>query len=439
MRTFLTVWTGQAISLIGSGLTGFTLGVWIFQRTGSATQYALLTFFTIAPTIFLSPLAGALVDRWDRRRSMILSDLGAGTCSLMIAMLFALHRLDLWEIYLLIGIEASLNAIRWPAYAATTTLLAPKEHLGRVSGMMQAAEALAVVVAPALAVVLLQLIGVTGVLLIDVSSFLFSLTMLLLVRFPRPEVSTTGAAATGSLLAESVFGWRYIAAHRGLLGLLVFMAVANFGLAAVQVLAAPLVLSFSTVATLGVLLSVAGAGMLAGGVAISAWGGPRRRIYAVLGFEIAMGLCIALAGLRPSALLIGVGSFLAATCLPIVTGANQAIWQSIVPPDVQGRVFAVRRTIGLSSFPVAQLVSGPMADYVFRPLLREGGPLSGSAGQVFGVGPGRGIGLMLAVLGSLMAVVGISGWLVRPVREVETDHLSGVQHVASGAARARAR
>ena len=424
MWVFNLIWFGQLVSLIGSGLTSFALGVWVYQRTGSVTQFALISVFTTLPGIVISPLAGALVDRWDRRWAMILSDSGAGFSTLVIALLLFANRLEIWHIYLAMATRSAFRAFQWPAYAAATTLLVPKKHLGRASGMVQAAEAAAEILSPTLAGVVVVTIQLQGVIFIDVATFVFSLVTLLLVEFPKPEGKETtieGKERKGSLWREAVYGWTYITARPGLFGLLIFFAGSNFLTGVVSVLITPLVLAFTSVAMLGTLLSFAGSGMLVGSLVMSVWGGVKRPIYAVLSFSLLGGLCILLAGFLHSVPVFFVTGFLYFFGVPIVNGSSQVIWQKKVAPQVQGRVFAVRRMIAWASLPLAYLLAGPLADRVFEPLLAVGGPLAGSIGRIIGVGRGHGIALLFVIMGILSVLATIGGYLYPRLRLVEEE------------------
>jgi DHA3 family macrolide efflux protein-like MFS transporter len=421
MRVFIIIWLGQLVSLVGSGLTSFALGLWVYQHTGSVTQFALSGLFTVLPSVALSPLAGALVDRWDRRWVMILSDAGAGLSTLMMAFLFLTKRIEVWQIYLAAGASAAFGTFQWPAYSAATTRLVSKKHLGRANGMVQFGRAASEILAPVLAGVLVLTIQVQGVLLIDFATFLFAIITLLMVRFPKPETTTVGQASKGSLWREAAYGWTYIATRRGLLGLLVFFAVVNLMWGMVGALIAPMILGFTSADVLGIIISVAGGGMLVGSLVMSAWGGPKRRMDGVLRFELLSGLCFLLIGLRPSAWPIAIGAFGAHLTIAIIYGSNQAIWQSKVPPDVQGRVFATQQMLARSATPLAYLVAGPLADKLFEPLLAFGGPLTGSIGHLIGVGPGRGIGLLFIVMGMLKVVVTLAAYLYPRIRLIEDE------------------
>lgn len=421
IRTFVLVWFGQLISLLGTHLTGFALGVWVFQRTGSVTQFALISVFTTLPGLIVSPLAGALVDRWERRWAMILSDSGAGLSTLAIALLLLSNHLEIWHIYLATGISSIFNAFQWPAYTAAITLLVPKQHLGRASGMTQLGEAVARIASPILGGILLTTVQIWGVILIDFTTFLFALVTLLAVRFPEPKTRLDGKAEKGSLLREIASGWHYLSVRPGLLGLLAFFAGINFTVGIVATLITPLILGFASAVVLGAVLSTGGIGMLLGSIVMSLWGGPKHRIIGILGFVLLQGTVIFVSGLRTNAALIAAAAFVFLFSVPITNGCSQVIWQSKVAPDIQGRVFALRHMIALSSLPLASLVAGPLADYVFEPLLVVGGPLTGSIGDLIGVGPGRGIGLLFIVMGILTMLAAAAGYLYPRLRLVEKE------------------
>jgi MFS transporter, DHA3 family, macrolide efflux protein len=418
---FIIIWFGQLISLVGSGLTGFALSVWVFQRTGSTTQFALLYLSTMLPGILMSPFAGTYVDRWDRRKAMLLSDAGAGLSTLAIALLFFTGRLDIWIIYLALMVRSVFNAFRWPALSAITTLTVPKQHLGRASGVMQFGEATAQIVSPLLAGLLLSIIQIQGIVFIDFITFLFALFSLLIVRVPKPQITEGSRAVKGSLLRESAYGWIYVRQRPGLLALMILFTLNNFCLGIVMVMFTPLVLGFASAKVLGTVLSISGAGMLIGSLAMSVWGGPKRRIYGILPFMLLQGTILFMGGLKPNFPLVACAAFMFLFLYPIIVGSNQAIWQTKVATDAQGRVFAVRRMIAMSTLPLAYLIAGPLADKVFEPLLAVGGPLAGSVGRIIGVGPGRGIGLLFIFLGFFTVLTTAAAYFFPRLRMVEEE------------------
>ncbi len=263
--------------------------------------------------------------------------------------------------------------------------------------------------------------------LIDVVTFAFAIVTLLLVRFPQPQASAEGAPASdgeragGFAWRDLTFGWTYIASRPGLLGLLIFLAVVTFIWGMVGALIVPMILGWTSSDILGAIISVAGAGMLAGSLIMSAWGGPRRRINGVLNFELLSGLCFVLIGLQPSFWWTAVGVFGAHLTIAIIFGSNQAIWQSKVEPDVQGRVFAMQQMVTRAASPLAYFLAGPLADRVFEPLLATDGALAGGLGQVLGTGAGRGIGLLFILLGVAKVAVSLAGRLYPHMRNVEDE------------------
>lgn len=427
MRTFLIVWAGQLVSLIGSTLTSFTLSIWVYQGTGSVTDYALLSTFITLPAILISPLAGAVVDRWDRRRVMILSDTGAACCTVILVLLVLTGRLELWNIYLLTAISSTFSAFQSPAYTAATTLLVSKEHYARASGMVDFAGAIGYIISPLLGGFLLSIIDLEGVMLLDVATFLVALFTLSIVHFPRPAATPEGQQAAGSLLRESIYGWSYIGARPGLRALLILFAIANLFNGATTVLVIPLILSFESAEILGLVASLSTTGFMAGGLLMSVWGGPRRRISGVSIFGSLSALAMMLVGLRPSAVLVGSGlwGFFAAGVG--VNACSQAIWQSKVAPDIQGRVFSVRSMISMSTLPVASLSAGALADYIFEPLMATNGALANDIGSLIGTGAGRGIGLMFILMGLLLLLTVLAAYWYPHLRRVE-DELPDFAH-----------
>lgn len=417
MRVFILIWFGQSISLIGSGLTRFALGIWVYQNTGSVTQFALISLFAMLPSILISPLVGVLVDRWNRRSCMIVSDTGAGLSTLAIALLLLVGKLELWHIYMAVAVSSVFSAFQLPAYAAATTMLVPKQHLGRASGMVQFAQAVSRLLSPMIAGVLVVTIQIQGVILIDCFTFLFSLMTLLLVRFPKPKTTAEKKVRNGWQLQEFTYGWTYITARPGLLGLLIFFAVINFLIGVVSVLVTPLVLAFAATKV----LSIGGSGMLVGALVMSVWGGTKNRILGIFSFTLSGGLSILLVGLVPCVPIFFVAAFIYYFGVSIINGCDQAIWQSKVPLAVQGRVFGVRSMFALASLPLAYLIAGQLADRVFEPLLAPTGLLAASIGKFTGVGRGYGIALLFVVVGILTVLAIALGYLYPPLRQLEDE------------------
>jgi len=399
MRSFVTIWLGQVISILGSGLTGFALGVWIYDQTGQATPFALTALFSSLPQVLLSPVAGSVADRFNRRRIMVLADTGAAVVTLLAASLIFSESLQIWHIYLLALFGAIFSAFQRPAYMASTTMLVPKKDLARSSGMMQMGQAISSILTPVIVGALYGFIGLKGIIMVDAVTYLFAIGALMLVHIPQPKAVTDETKEEKkSIWSDALFGWNYLRARPGLFGLLWYFAMVNFFLNVSGVMMGPLVLSFGTPTELGIVQTVFGISMLIGSLIMSAWGGPQRRVRWLFGM-IALAISgMLVSGLQQSLSFIASGAFILMFFVPIASSLSQAIFQTKVAPDVQGRVFAIRGMISQSIMPIAFLISGPLADGLFNPLLVEGGALTNTfVADILGVGPARGIGLMFVL------------------------------------------
>jgi len=421
MRAFMTVWLGELVSMIGSSLTVFGLGVFMFQKTGQATPFALTMFFFQLPTILLAPLGGIVADRYNRRLVMLAADALSAVGSLAAVWLVATNGLEVWHVYGLAVTYAISNAFQEPAYMASITMMVPKAQLGRANGMMQMGQALTSLIGPLLAGALYAPLGLTGLITIDFATFFIAIGALALVRIPRPEAATAETKAKKSFWQEAMFGWRYIGARAGLLGLLIYFAIINFLANLAFVLIGPLVLSFTTPDVYGILQAVGGFAMLAGSIVMSAWGGPKRRMLAVYGFIALATPGLILIGLQPAPVMIGAGFVVLMFFIPLGSGASSALWQTKTDPAAQGRVFSVRIMISRALMPLAMLIAGPLADFVFEPFMRGSSPLATQIGAVIGSGAGRGVGLIFVLAGTLSLLATLAAFLNPRIRNLEDE------------------
>ncbi len=420
--TFSVIWIGEVVSLLGSELTSFALDVWVYQQSNSATLFAIMIFFTLTPGIILAPFAGALVDRWDRRKVLILTDAGAALISLAVFFLFRFGVAQVWHLYVAVGVSSVLEAFQMPALQASITLLVPQKDLARANGMYDAGTGIIKVGAPALAGILLPLINLSGIILIDIATFGVAVLALLVVSIPKPQESKEAKEAQGNLLKEAWHGWQYISRYPGFIGLAIFFAINNFLQGLVLSIFMPMLLSFASAEVAGRVVSIALSGLLIGGIAMIVWGGPKRRMHGVVLGSFVVGIAMIAGGLRADATLITIAGFVYWLMDPLIYGSAHAIWQSRVPADIQGRVFSINRVITWSTLPVAFLLAGVLADRIFDPLLSRGGPLAGSLiGQMFGTGPGRGIGLMFSLAGVVSVIVAVASHFYPRLRLLEDE------------------
>jgi predicted MFS family arabinose efflux permease len=417
MRSFLVIWIGQLFSRLGSALTAFALSVWVYQRTGSIIKFSIVSLCYALPVVLVSPFAGVLVDRWNRRRSMLIGDTCAGLSILSLFLLFFFAQVELWQIYIGTALVGTFGALQWPAYSSSVTLLVPNKQLGRANAMVQLGMGTARVGAPVLGGLLLVAVQVGGVLLIDVVSFAVAVSTLLAVRIP----SVPQTNEQQSFLGDLNYAGRYLKSRSGLLSLMVLYGVCNFLIGLVSILVVPMVLHIGSSVVLGSVLSIGGIGMLLGAVLMSVIGGTKRKVLTVLGFIVVMGSCIGLAALRPAATLIAIAAFGLFFSLSVINSTTPTIIQTKVDAAVQGRVFALLTMIAWAAYPLAYPLAGPLAERVFEPLMAAHGPLAGSVGQIIGVGPGRGIALLFITIGVVMVAIALTGYLYPRLRNLENE------------------
>jgi DHA3 family macrolide efflux protein-like MFS transporter len=411
---FLAMWAGQSISLVGSGMYAFAVGVWVYERTRSATLFGLILFFEMLPGVLIAPYAGVVADRVNRRTVMLAGNAGMIAGALVVLLATMHNHINFWELYPALVIGSVFAQFHAAAYDSSVVLLMPESRYNRANGLVQLGEAIANVSAPLAAGALLIALHIWGLILLDIATFGVAFAALLILNVPDlPQVAADqegdGGAASPEpprrLRDDLRYGWRYIRTSSGLPSLLATFSLLSFFVNIAVVAATPLVLSFTSAAEFGVVAAAGGAGMVAGGLVMVVWKGPARRVPMMLAALCGTGIFIALYGVRPSALLVAVGQFGFFFCLPIANAPAAGIWQRRVPAGAQGRVFSVRRMLARVTVPIALLIAGPLIDHVFKPLLTRHASLARVLGPVVGgTGPGRGIGLLFVLLGLAMLI-----------------------------------
>ena len=427
MFGFTIVWLGQIVSVLATNMSAFAFTIWVFEKTGSATALGLMQVFFITPLLIITPFAGVMVDKHNRKLMMMVSDLTAGMATIAILLLQAFGALQVWHLYVAAIFQGLGNAFQWPAYSAAISTMIPKEKLGRANGMMSLIDMGPGVLAPMLAGALLPIIGLTGILSIDVTTFMLAILVLLSVHIPQPRRTEEGAQAQGNIFKESAFGFRYIFARPSLLGLQLVFFVGNLCAGVAFTVLAPMILlrTGNDSASLGLVQSAGAIGGVMGGIAMSAWGGFKHRVHGVLAGWMVSSFFFALMGLTKWIPMWIALVALSSVVGPLINGSNQAIWQSKVAPDVQGRVFSARMLIAWMTNPISPLIGGTLGDYVLEPAMRTSSGLSSLFGWLVPAGPGAGMGLLIffSCLGGILA--GLAGYFIYPIRHAEdilADH-----------------
>ena len=367
MRPFFTIWSGQVFSLLGSELVQFALVWWLTTTTGSAMVLALATMMAVLPRVFVSPVAGALVDRWNRRVVMMVADGLSALAIVGLALLFALDAIQVWQVYVVMLVRAACAAFHWPAMQASTTLMVPEAHLPRVAGLNQALQGLGAIAAPPLGALLLTVLPVQGVLSVDVVTAILAISPLLFVHVPQPERAPGSAqVCRPSMVADMREALHFLRGYPGILLLIVIAALINLLiLPALSLLPLLVTEHFGKGALqLAWLQSAFGVGMVSGGITLSLWGGFKRRSLTGMLALALSGTGFAAIGVVPAdgfPLALG-AMFFAWFMNPIASGTLIAMLQIIVPADMQGRVLNLLNGAAGAMIPLGLAIAAPLAE-----------------------------------------------------------------------------
>lgn len=415
---FLLLWSGDFISAIGSGLTSFGLGVYIFQQTGRASYMALVTLLAFLPSLLLGAPAGVLADRYDRRLLMVLGDSLSAIGLIFILLCLMKGKASVWQICIGVAISSVFASLLEPAYKATITDLLTPEQYSKASGMVQIAGSAKYLISPVLAGFLLTVSDILLLLLLDIGTFFVTVSTTLAVRRSLLSAKRNPGDAP-SFLSEMTEGWHALTRRKGLFTLVVMGSLITFCLGFIQTLASPMILSFSDSASLGTLMTLIAMGMLVSSLLL---GGISIRIsYASL-LTVSLfgaGIMMALFGISENLWLIGVSGFLFFAMLPFANASLDYLLRTNIDNQVQGRAWGLVGLISQLGYVAAYALSGVLADYIFTPLLLPGGPLADSAGKLLGTGPGRGIGMLIALAGLLLCMTAVLLASMKSIRLLE--------------------
>lgn len=361
---FFSIWVGQTASLLGTSLAQFALIWHLTQKTGSGTVLATASLVGMLPQIVLGPFIGALVDRWNRRAILILSDAANIIVTLILALLFAAGTAETWHIYAALFLRSATTSFRDSAMGASIAMLAPEKHFSRLQGINQARMGLMSVLSAPLGALLLSQIPIQDILHLDWLTTLFAIAPLLVFSIPQPPKHPS--AQNSSVLQDMKAGLRFVLGWRGLLTLILVAMALNLLLNPTFALLPLLVTKHfgGGAAELAALEAAMGVGVLLGGVGLGVWGGFKRRILTAMLGLVAMGAGVLLVGMAPAALMAVAiaGMFVAGVSNPITNGSIGAIMQTIIPPNMQGRVFSLIGTGAMIASPLGLILAGPVSD-----------------------------------------------------------------------------
>lgn len=389
MKTFMVIWFGQFISMLGSALSAFGLGIWIFQKTGSAASFAMSAVCTVLPALLFAPFAGSIADRKKRKAIILLTDSIDAFLKILIVTLLIFNKLELWMVYPLVFISGTLGTFQNPAFGASIPMLVPTDKLTRANGLLQFSSAIQNLLAPVIAGFLYPLIELKGLFIIDFVSFFFALASIAFIKIPQPSIEKTKDSLVLAALKDLKYAWKYLIQKEGLMQLIVFFAFLNFIANLSIILLGPLMMSVYNSQAYGNVQAGIGLAMLLGGLCSSLIPDTKNKIKRIL---LILSLCSIgpiISGTTLNRIIITAGFFIFMFPVPYVNTLLMSIFQIKIERNVLGRVGALMTAILAAITPIAYLCAGPLADYVFEPLMNE---------------KGRGIGLIFITSGILLII-----------------------------------
>ena len=404
MKTFMVIWFGQFISMLGSALSAFGLGIWIFQKTGSAASFAMSAVCTVLPALLFAPFAGSIADRKKRKAIILLTDSIDAFLKILIVTLLIFNKLELWMVYPLVFISGTLGTFQNPAFGATIPMLVPTDKLTRANGLLQFSSAIQNLLAPVIAGFLYPLIELKGLFIIDFVSFFFALASIASIKIPQPLIEKTKDSLVLAALKDLKYAWKYLIQKEGLMQLIVFFAFLNFIANLSMILLGPLMMSVYNSQAYGNVQAGIGLAMLLGGLCSSLIPDTKNKIKRIL---LILSLCSIgpiISGTTLNRIIITGGFFIFMFPVPYVNTLLMSIFQIKIERNVLGRVGALMTAILAAITPIAYLCAGPLADYVFEPLMNE---------------KGRGIGLIFIISGILLIISCLLMRLNKTVTSIE--------------------
>jgi MFS family permease len=411
LKTFLVLWSTQSLSHLGSAMTSFALTLWLYQKTGSALQTALLAICSYAPYVLMSIFAGALSDRWDKKKVMLLSDTFAACSTIVVLVLLKTDLLRPMHMYILNAVNGLMNTIQQPASDVAMTLITPKEEYQKTSGLRSLSNSLVTILHPMLATALFAVAGLNAVIIVDLSTFVIAfLALLFFVKLPHlkdKDAQKGEAAKKESILVASKAGLRYLKDNPMILHLILFLAGVNFVASIFDATLPAFVLPRENGGekVLGIVTSCAGIATLFGSLLVTVLPKPKNRIRVIIGTML-FSLTIEnfLLAFTRTPVLWGLGQFLGWFVVPIMSANLDVILRTTIPVNMQGRVYSCRNTLQYFTIPIGFFIGGLLVDRVWEPMM-VGVQDKHWLAFLFGTGKGSGAALMMFVIGLAGAIV----------------------------------
>jgi DHA3 family macrolide efflux protein-like MFS transporter len=414
LKNFYILWSTQGLSQLGSTMTGFALTLWLYQTTGSALQTALLAISSYAPYVLMSIFAGALSDRWDKKKTMLVCDTLAALSTITVFILFKTELLCVWHLYVLNAVNGLMNTVQSPASDVAITMITPKQYYHKASAMRSFSGSLITILHPILATSLYAIGGINAVIAVDLCTFLIAFfALLLFVKIPSADASTD---AKESLLASVKDGLKCLSQNRMVLLLILFLAGVNLVASSFDVALPAFILPRENggEAILGIVTSFAGVAMLAGSILASVLPTPKDRIrLIVITMLFSLTTDNFLMSLTRSPIIWCIAQIFGYLPVPLMNTSLDVIVRSTIPTEKQGRVYSCRNTLQFFTIPIGFFLGGWMIDDIGEPLMRSVSPDSLLA-AMFGMGKGSGAGFMIFILGLIgMTICLVFGALLK--------------------------
>ena len=403
LRDFYILWSTQNISQLGSSITAFALTIWLYEQTGSSLGTAMLTICTYAPYVIMSIFAGALTDRFDKKKTMLVCDVLAVMCTVIIFVLYKTNALMIWHLYALNAFSGLMNTVQQPASEVAMTLIVPEKYYQKTSGLRSLSRSLNSILNPLIAASLYSFIGLTGVIAVDIGSFAVAFAALLfLIKIPESK-----ADKSENVLVLAKEGLMYLKNTPMIMTMILFMSGVNLIASAFDGILPGLVLPSPKggSSVLGAVTSCAGIAMIIGSFLVSFLPKPKDRIRVVyLTMLFSLGTENFLLAFSREPLVWCIGQIIGWVLVPVMSANYDVIFKTTVPVELQGRVYACRNTLQFFTIPIGLFLGGFMVDNVCEPIMSRYGDMPVLT-ALFGTGKGSGAALM-------MFIIGIGGVLV---------------------------